>query len=121
MCILSLVRSRNTRLVKGDHTLNTGWPPEDQFKSLLWWIASCDECTNGSGPAFDEDIEVLDSGCEGLGPGVHCSRSTWFFNTMSRIRRAGSASINACRPGTPVSTKIPLIPSTLSTWSAKCE
>src|SRR5713101_2298445 len=74
MRILSLVRSRNTRLVKGDHTLNTDRSPEDQFKSLLWWKATCDKRTYGSRPALDEDIEILDSRCEGLGPGVHCAK-----------------------------------------------
>src|SRR2546430_9916645 len=54
MRILSLFRSRNMHLVKDNHTLNTGRSPEDQFKSLLWWIVSCDERTNSSRPAFDE-------------------------------------------------------------------
>src|ERR1700760_2310981 len=44
------------------------------------------------------------------GPALTVPSTTWFFSTMSRIRRAGSASMKACMPGTPVSTKIPFVP-----------
>ena len=55
------------------------------------------------------------------GPAFTVPSSTWFFSTMSRISRAGSASMKACRPGTPVRTKMPLVPSTRKASMAKCD
>ncbi len=45
----------------------------------------------------------------------------WFFKTMLRIKRSVSTWIGALRPGTPVNTNTPLVPSTFSASKARLE
>jgi len=58
---VSWLFSCHASAVKGDHTLDTGRPPENQLESLLWWVAASNECSHSRRPAPAENIEVLDS------------------------------------------------------------
>ena len=96
--------SRTWRLTRGrrvesDDVLDACRPAQDQVRRLLRWVAAGDERSDYSGQRRRKASRSRSADAKASGPALTVPSSTWFLSTMSRMRRAGSASMKACRPG----------------------